>query len=214
MNASPAPGGTTDASTRTRLVEAARELFWDCGYEATSLGDVVKRAKANPGSLYYFFKTKEDLLLAVLDRHTELLWPKAVEPAFKAVDDPMVRIFAILEGYRQTLLKSEFARGCPIGSLSLELGEALPSARAKIAAYFGSWVGWIRKCLDDAAEQLPLETDRAALAGFVQTVMEGAVMQARAYHSLEPFDSALGVLRDYLARLVAEREASRPTRRR
>ncbi len=194
-------------STRLRLIDAARTLFWEKGYEATSLGDVVKRAKANPGSLYYFFKTKEDLLLAVLDRYTELLWPVIVEPAFKAVDDPMVRIFAILEGYRQGLMATGFARGCPIGSLALEVGEAIPKAREKVAANFDGWVGWIRKCLDDAADQLPPETDRAALARFVLTVMEGAVMQGRAYHSLEPFDSAVEVLRDYLSRLVIEAQA-------
>ncbi len=193
-------------------MEAARELFWEKGYEATSLGDVVKRAKANPGSLYYFFKSKEDLLLAVLDRYSELLWPAVMEPAFKAVDDPMVRIFIVLEGYRKALMASEFARGCPIGSLALEIGEAIPKAREKVAANFDGWRGWIQKCLDDAAHQLPPEIDRAALARFVLTVMEGAVMQARAYHSLEPFDSAVEVLRDYLSRLVVEAEAVRRRR--
>jgi TetR/AcrR family transcriptional regulator, transcriptional repressor for nem operon len=201
----PTAAGRT--STRLRLIDAARELFWDKGYEATSLGDVVKRAKANPGSLYYFFKSKEDLLLAVLDRYTELLWPMVVEPAFKAVDDPMVRVFAVLEGYRQGLMRTDFARGCPIGSLALEIGEASPKAREKIAANFDGWIGWIRKCLDDAADQLPPETDRRALARFVLTVMEGAVMQARAYHSLEPFDAAVKMLGDYLARLTTEAEA-------
>ena len=184
-------------------MEAARELFWEKGYEATSLGDVVKRAKANPGSLYYFFRTKEDLLLAVLDRYQELLWPAVMEPAFKGAEDPIVRIFAILEGYRQALLATGFSRGCPIGSLSLEVGEALPAARQKIAENFDGWVGWIRKCLDESADQLPPETDTTALAHFVLTVMEGAVMQARTYHSLEPFESAVKVLGDYLARLMA-----------
>jgi len=194
-------------ATRARLVEAARELFWERGYEATTLGDVGKRAKANPGSLYYFFKTKEELLLAVLDRYSELLWPAVMEPAFNLVDDPIVRIFTVLEGYRQGLLRTQFARGCPIGSLSLEVGESLPSARQKLAANFDGWVSWIQKCFDDAADQLPPETDRAALARFVLTVMEGAVMQARAYHSLAPFDSAVEVLREYLARLVTEAAA-------
>ena len=187
-------------------------MFWEQGFEATSLGDVTKRAKANPGSLYYFFKTKEELLLAVLDRYGELLWPAVMEPAFRAVDDPMVRIFAVLEGYRQALMATQYSRGCPIGSLSLEVGEALPSARQKIAANFDGWVGWIQKCLDDAGDQLPRETDRPALARFVLTVMEGAVMQARAYHSLEPFDSAVKVLGDYLARLVDEASVLRKRR--
>ncbi len=206
------PSVAAKASTRLRLVDAARALFWEKGFEATSLGDVVKRAKANPGSLYYFFKTKEQLLLAALDRYSELLWPMVVEPAFKVVDDPMVRIFTILEGYRQGLIATEFGRGCPIGNLALEVSEALPAAREKVAANFDGWVGWIRKCLDDAADQLPPETDRAVLARFVLTVMEGAVMQARAYHSLEPFDSAVEVLRDYFSRLVVEGQVTRGRR--
>ena len=124
----------------------------------------------------------------------------------------MVRIFAILEGYRQALIKTDFARGCPIGSLSLEVSETFPSARGKIASNFDGWVGWIKKCLDDAADQLPPEMERAALARFVLTVMEGAVMQARAYHSLEPFDSAVEVLRYYFSRLVAESQVTRKRR--
>lgn len=190
-------------ATRLRLIQAARELFWEKGFQATSLGDVVKRAKANPGSLYYFFKTKEELLLAVLDGYKELLWPGVMEPAFKGAEDPIVRIFAILEGYRQGLMATNFARGCPIGSLSLEVAEALPAARQKIAENFDGWVGGIKKCLDEAADQLQPDTDTSALAHFVLTVMEGAVMQARAYHNLEPFESAVRFLGDYLARLMA-----------
>ena len=68
-------------------------------------------------------------------------------------------------------------------------------------------MGWIKKCLDDAGERLPPEVDRQALAQFVLTVMEGAVMQARAHRSLEPFEGAVRVLGDYLARLVNEAEA-------
>lgn len=196
-------------ATRIRLVQAARELFWEKGYGSTSLGDVAKRAKANTGSLYYFFKSKEELLLAVLDAYKELLWPAVMEPAFKGAEDPLVRIFAILEGYRQALMATNFARGCPIGNLSLEVGEALPAARQKIVENFDAWVGWIKKCLDEAADQFPPETDTAMLARFVLTVMEGAVMQARAYHSLEPFDSAVRVLGDYLARLTTQAEASK-----
>lgn len=193
-------------------MEAARILFWQRGYGPTTLADVTKRAKANPGSLYYFFKTKEELLLAVMERHTALQWPAVMEPAFKAVEDPMVRIFAVLEGYRQGLIAGKFAGGCPVANLALEVADTVPEARTKIAANFDGWVGWIRKCLDDAADRLPPETDRAALARFVLTVMEGAVMQARAYRSLEPFESAVEILGDYFSRLAIEAAATRSRR--
>ena len=54
------------SSTRDRLVEAARTLFWKHGYASTGIAQILKEADAGSGSLYYFFPTKEDLLLAVL----------------------------------------------------------------------------------------------------------------------------------------------------
>ena len=49
--------------TRDRLVEAARTLFWKHGYASTGIAQILKEADAGSGSLYYFFPTKEDLLL-------------------------------------------------------------------------------------------------------------------------------------------------------
>lgn len=197
--------------TRGRLVEAARQLFWTRGYEATSLSDVVQRAKVNPGSLYYFFKTKEELLLAVLERYLGLLEPAVIEPAFRRQRDPIERIFAVLDGYRQGLVETGFRQGCPIGNLALEVGDGLPRARKKIAANFRAWRGWIRRCLEDAGGRLPPDLDRDGLAAFVLTVMEGAVMQARVHGSLAPFDASVAQLRDYFRRFLstAKKQARR-----
>ena len=52
--------------TRERIVEAARQLFFKQGYAATGVAEILKAAEANSGSLYHFFPSKEDLLVAVL----------------------------------------------------------------------------------------------------------------------------------------------------
>ena len=57
---------TTKKPTRERIVEAALYLFWKNGYAGTGLAEILESAEAKPGSFYYFFKTKEELLLAVL----------------------------------------------------------------------------------------------------------------------------------------------------
>ncbi len=196
--------GQMRSSTRERVVEAARLLFWEKGYEATSLQEVVQKAGAKAGSLYYFFRTKEDLLLAVLDRYVEMLWSAVIEPAFSGWTDPIDRIFAILDGYRQGLIHTGFAHGCPIGNLALEVSDEYPRARVKIAMNFDGWRTWIRKCLEEASERLPANLDREGMTMFVLTVMEGAVMQARSHHSLAPFDASIDQLRDYFKRLLAE----------
>ena len=62
-------------TTRDRLVEVSRQLFLAKGYGATGIAEILREAGINSGSLYYFFKTKEELLLAVLDWYQEALYP-------------------------------------------------------------------------------------------------------------------------------------------
>ena len=117
-------------STRDRLVEAARILFWKHGYSSTGIAQILKEADAGSGSLYYFFPTKEDLLLAVLEWYRENLWSQVVQPVFDRVTDPIERIFGILDGYRRGLLMTSFQHGCPIGNLALELSDSHPAVTA------------------------------------------------------------------------------------
>lgn len=201
------------SSTRDKLVMAAMELFTTKGYEATSVAEILSRAGVNSGSLYYFFKTKEELLLAGLDLFQELVYPVVMEPAFSRESDPIEKIFAVLADYRQRLVVCNLEYECPIGKLSLEVGRRSEAAREKIAANFAAWRRHIRNCLDAAADRLPPNVDRDALAAFVLTVMEGGVMQARAHHDVALYDESIQNLRNYVNMLLAQRAAN-PTRKR
>ena len=105
--------------TRQRLVLAAMQLFWEKGYNSTSIADVLQTAKVNSGSLYYFFPGKVDLLVAVLDTYHDGIRSMLLEAAWAGVDDPIEKIFALLARYRQSLLDTDCSYGCPI-----EIGRA------------------------------------------------------------------------------------------
>jgi len=198
----------TKPASRDRLIEAAMELFYLQGYESSSVADILEKAEVNSGSLYYYFSGKKELLLAVLERYKEMLWPMVIEPAFAQEVDSIERIFAILEGYRQGLLYTVFTGGCPIGNLALEVGDHHPHAREKVAENFTGWCRWIQRCLEEAADRLPSGLDRERLAQFVLAVMEGAVMQARAHGSIAPFDASVSQLRTYFDLLQSQASAS------
>jgi TetR/AcrR family transcriptional repressor of nem operon len=201
------------ADTRHRIVEAARFLFWEKGYAATGLAELLARAGANSGSFYHFFDSKDAVLRTVLETYRDLLDPLVVRPAFDAHRRPIDRVFALLEGYRQRLMSTDCQYGCPIGRLALELDPENAPAHALIAQNFTAWREAVETCLLDAG--IPLAGDVEA---FVLTVMEGAVMQSRAYRSIEPYDACIRQLRVHLNALTnttrkTKRTHARPARR-
>jgi TetR/AcrR family transcriptional regulator, transcriptional repressor for nem operon len=201
--------------TRERIVMEAMRLFWEKGYGSTSIADILQAAGANSGSLYHFFPSKQDLLLAVLDNYHQGIQPMLIAPAWEGVEDPIERIFALLARYRELIVETECFYGCPIGSLALELHEPDPPVRERLAANFDAWTAAVRDCLVAAGPRLPAWLDREELAGFVLSVMEGGVMQARTHRDVAPFDAGVRQLRHYLEQLeraaASERHEDKPT---
>lgn len=198
------------SETRDRIVMAAMELFWEKGYGSTSISDILKKAGANSGSLYHFFPAKQDVLTAVLDTYHQGIRPMLLDPAWEGVDDPLERVFVLLDRYRRFLIETDYFYGCPIGSLALELHEPDPAIRERLVANFSAWTAAIEECLNQASDRLPPDADRKALAQFVLTTMEGGVMQARTYRSLDAFDASVGQLRQYFDYLARAASGSQP----
>lgn len=194
-------------ATRDRIVTAARQLFARQGYGATSVADILGAADVNAGSLYHFFPGKQDVLLAVLATYRSGIAPKLLAPLWKDVDDPIDRVFALLAWYRNALLTSDCAFGCPIGSLALEFHEPDGAVRELLAANFEHWVDAVACCFSDAGDRLPREIDRRRLATFALTTMQGGVMLARTHRSITHFDASVAMFRDYITRLEVEARA-------
>jgi len=183
--------------TRDRIIAAAMDLFLRKGYGSTSISDVLQTAGINSGSLYHFFPGKQDVLLAVLGAYQDGIRELLLEPAWKNVADPVERIFALLACYRNAVVQTDCAYGCPIGILAMELHEPDPPVRKKLAGNFDAWVEAIVECLEAAGSRVPPGVDKRALAEFTLTTMEGGVMLARTWRNVVHFDRAVAQLRAY-----------------
>ena len=189
------------SETRQRLLETAFQLFHEQGYHATGVATILREAGVNPGSMYHYFASKDDLLLKVLEFALDYLEPMVMGPVESEADDPVERVFALLNQYRTRIGANECRMGCPIGNLALEVSDGNPEARELIHQNFENWASRVEGWLRDAGDSLPGDLDRAKLARFVLTVMEGGLMQARAAGHMGPFDDSVAVLRDHFARL-------------
>jgi len=202
--------------TRERILRTAFQLFHEQGYNATGVATIAREAGVNPGSLYHFFESKDDLLLGVLEFALGYLSPAVMDPVERSVTDPVDRVFAVLQGYRERMQREQCRMGCPIGNLALEVSDGNPKARSLVHRNFENWADRIDAWLGQDS-RLPPEVDRRVLARFVLTVLEGGLMQARAAGHLAPFDESVAVLKDYFARLgapVAKRRIRTPSKKR
>ena len=190
------------SETRDRIVDAARDLFWHHGFEATSLTQIAERSGARTGSIYYFFKSKADILEAVLAHYEEQLGAWLLDPVFERHSDPVERIFGVLDTYRSFLIDTQFTLGCPVGGLALEVPDDYVQARARLTGIFEGLVGALEGCVRDLGERRRSGPPPEALASLAMSVIEGGIVQARAMKSIEPFDRSVTALRDYFGRLV------------
>ena len=106
---------------RARLIAAATELLHQQGIERSTLADIAKAADVPAGNVYYYFKTKDDVIAAVIDAHVQQI--KATLASIDAHHrSPKSRLKALV---REFTAQSEVVaqHGCPLGSLCSELGK-------------------------------------------------------------------------------------------
>jgi TetR/AcrR family transcriptional regulator, transcriptional repressor for nem operon len=103
---------------RERLVASAGDLLHRHGMAGTTIADVAAAAGVPPGNVYYYFKTKDDLLRAVIAARVDQV--RAMLATFDRRRDPAARLKALAHNWVQ--MRDLVARhGCPLGSLAAEL---------------------------------------------------------------------------------------------
>ena len=104
---------------RERLTAAATQLLHQQGIERTTLADIAKAADVPAGNVYYYFKTKDDVIGAVIDAHVQQI--KTTLASIEARHrSPKARLKALVREFTaQSETVAQF--GCPLGSLCSEL---------------------------------------------------------------------------------------------
>src|SRR5437870_9622462 len=111
-------------STREAILEAASRLIHVHGYNHTSLDDVLRESGVGKGNFYYYFKSKEELGYAIIDRLVRGFVERTLDPAFADIDrDPLAQIHGFLDRVLDNLRQRNCVGGCPMGNLASELSD-------------------------------------------------------------------------------------------
>jgi TetR/AcrR family transcriptional repressor of nem operon len=166
----------TDKTTRGDIVEAADQLFYRRGYEHTSFSNIADIVQISRGNFYYHFKTKDEILDAVIDARlakTRTMlerWEiEGKQPAER------IRSFIhILIANRADIKRY----GCPVGTLCAELAKLNHASRAEANKLFTLFRTWLRRQFT----LLGREADADALAMHLLARSQGVATLASAFH--------------------------------
>ena len=139
--------GTKGENNRTRIIEAADQLFYKRGYNQTSFSDIADITGIPRGNFYYYFKTKDDILAAVVEARVKF-YQEALANCDNVADNPRERLLAfidIMDGGEDTVVDS----GCPIGSLCAELAKDTDALQSKSREVFELLRDWMSRQFED-----------------------------------------------------------------
>lgn len=133
--------GNKGEKTRTDIVECARRLFYEHGYDGTSFSDIVEASGLYRGNIYHYFKAKDEILKAVIEQH--LVEYRALLAQWENENaNPKVRLLSFVDMI--TARKAELVEyGCPIGSLNTELAKDRRDLQQAARALFDLFRDWL-----------------------------------------------------------------------
>lgn len=176
--------------TRAELIRVGSDIIAHRGFNSTGINVVLKEAGVPKGSFYYYFSSKEDFGLAVIDdfaaEYNDQLDRTLGNPAIP----PLERIRQYLEMSIADMTTCDFCRGCLIGNLGQELAGQNESFRLRLDAIFTGWQDRFSQCLTEARERgdIPASADPGSLAQLLLMGWQGATLRAKVSKSVAPME--------------------------
>lgn len=168
------------SATREKIVTSADELFYERGFEATSFADVAERVGISRGNFYYHFKSKDEILDAVIVRRIKDR-NDMLEGWVESNQTPKQSVASFINILLMNNAKIR-SFGCPIGTLFSELAKLDHPGEAGARELFDLFRLWLKRRF----EEMGRIEDADALSMHILARSQGAATLANAYPD-EPF---------------------------
>jgi TetR/AcrR family transcriptional regulator, transcriptional repressor for nem operon len=178
-------------STKEKIIRVALDLFHENGINATSVDEILKASGTGKSQFYYYFKSKEGLISAVLDSFFEFI---------KSEDSPIDREIQSWEdlevflSFFVTMNKCfNKPRACPLGFIGVELNASQIELSEQVNEIFDYIKLALKKFFDKAKKNgdLKKNIDSASLADFCLAILQGGLMTSKIRRDIKPLKASI-----------------------
>lgn len=160
---------------RQEIIEKTAALMKSRGYENTKINDIMEACQIGKGQFYYYFSSKHELGLAVVDHLFVSFHENMLQKILSSQKQPEERLKEMLEWIVARHAAKEVKCGCVFGNFALEMSEHDPGFRESLNRVFAIWANKIELAL---LEMLP-DTDSSEIASLAQAIVamiEGGIL--------------------------------------
>jgi TetR/AcrR family transcriptional repressor of nem operon len=193
-------------STKTVLLETGKSVFLAKGYNNSGIEAILHAAGVPKGSFYYYFESKEDFGLQVLNRFAEEIRANFERCLGDQSLTPLERLRKYFEEVCVRLESQQCRNGCLVGNLSQEMADQSEAFRARLNEIFDGIRDRYAECLQiaQADGEIAPDLDARQLAEFCLSSWQGAILRAKTVRSVEPIRIFIKILFGYVLQAPAK----------
>ncbi|MBU1344636.1 MAG: TetR/AcrR family transcriptional regulator [Proteobacteria bacterium] len=187
--------------TKQKIIETGAKVIHHKGYHHTGIQEILTAANVPKGSFYFYFASKEDFGLHVIDYYNTL-YMKMVSPIITDSSiKPLEKINQLLDWFIHMFVDMEYQCGCPIGNLSQEMGDLSPVFSDKLVDSVNLIVTIYQDLLEQARqdEDIPADLDPRETADFIVSSWHGALIKMKIVKNATPLENH----KSFILRLLA-----------
>jgi len=166
---------------RARFLTIGRGVVHELGFNGCGVGDITSAVGVPKGSFYNYFDSKESFASEILESYWLSIEARHGNILRDASRKPLGRITRFFNALSSDHAVKNYAYGCLIGNLTLELSHASDDARRRLVALVQRWESALADCLREAQHQGEFDKRRdvAEAATIIVEAYEGAVMRSK-----------------------------------
>lgn len=173
---------------KEKILTVGIDLFSKKGYNNVGLNEILKNAGVPKGSFYYYFNSKEDFGLQVINKYSLLGIKLFKESLENETLSPKNRIIQFYTKMIEHYLHKDCKEGCLMGNASTELSDLSTNFRMVISKELTLWQNVLEKCIVAAKEngEISSNSEPRMLASFILNSWEGALLRMKCEKTVSP----------------------------